>query len=71
MYWALSSLMVAEERITTKFAGLVMAAGTRRDRNNIRNRLLAPVIARADGLLSERGQRPLPRLAAFPRSGRG
>jgi ribonucleoside-diphosphate reductase beta chain len=26
--WALSSLMVAEERITTKFAGLVMAYGT-------------------------------------------
>jgi len=25
IYWALSSLMVAEERITTKFAGLVMA----------------------------------------------
>jgi ribonucleoside-diphosphate reductase beta chain len=25
LYWALSSLMVAEERITTKFAGLVMA----------------------------------------------
>ncbi len=26
VYWALSSLMVAEERITTKFAGLVMSA---------------------------------------------
>jgi ribonucleoside-diphosphate reductase beta chain len=26
VYWVLSSLMVAEERITTKFAGLVMAA---------------------------------------------
>lgn len=26
--WALSSLMVAEERITTKFAGLVLAYGT-------------------------------------------
>jgi hypothetical protein len=26
VYWALSSLMVAAERITTKFAGLVMAA---------------------------------------------
>ncbi|HYB31762.1 MAG TPA: site-specific integrase [Solirubrobacteraceae bacterium] len=37
------------------------AAGTRRDRNNVRNRLLAPVIARADELLSERGRRPLPR----------
>ena len=28
VYWALSSLMVAEERLTTKFAGLVMAAET-------------------------------------------
>ena len=28
VYWALSSLMVAEERITTKFAWLVMAADT-------------------------------------------
>jgi len=28
VYWALSSLMVAEERITTKFAGLVIAAET-------------------------------------------
>jgi ribonucleoside-diphosphate reductase beta chain len=28
VYWALSSLMVVEERITTKFAGLVMAAET-------------------------------------------
>ena len=28
VYWALSSLMVGEERITTKFAGLVMAADT-------------------------------------------
>jgi ribonucleoside-diphosphate reductase beta chain len=28
VYWALSSLMVAEERITTKFAGLLMAADT-------------------------------------------
>ena len=28
VYWVLSSLMVAEERITTKFAGLVMAAET-------------------------------------------
>jgi ribonucleoside-diphosphate reductase beta chain len=28
VYWALSSLMVAEERITTKFAGLVMAGGS-------------------------------------------
>ena len=28
IYWALSSLMVAEERITTKFSGLVGAHGT-------------------------------------------
>jgi ribonucleoside-diphosphate reductase beta chain len=28
VFWALSSLMVAEERITTKFAGLVMAYGS-------------------------------------------
>lgn len=28
VFWALSSLMVAEERITTKFAGLVAAHGT-------------------------------------------
>jgi ribonucleoside-diphosphate reductase beta chain len=28
IYWALSSLMVAEERITTKFSGLVSAHGT-------------------------------------------
>ena len=28
IYWALSSLMVAEERITTKFSGLVAAHGT-------------------------------------------
>src|SRR3954463_354893 len=28
IYWALSSLMVAEERITTKFSGLVAAYGT-------------------------------------------
>ena len=28
VYWALSSLMVAEERITTKFSGLVGAYGT-------------------------------------------
>lgn len=39
------------------------AAGTRRDRNNVRNRLLAPVIRRADQLLIARGQRPLPRPA--------
>jgi integrase len=37
------------------------AAGTKRDRHNVRTRLLAPVIARADRLLIERGQRSLPR----------
>lgn len=41
------------------------AAGSKRDRNNVRNRLLAPVIARADALLAERGQRPLPRPAGL------
>ncbi len=32
VYWALSSLMVAEERITTKFAGLVMAGDSEEER---------------------------------------
>ena len=32
-----------------------------RDRASVRNRLLAPVIQAADELLSQRGQRPLPR----------
>ena len=36
------------------------AAGTRRDRNNVRNRLLAPLLKHAAELLEERGQRPLP-----------
>ena len=36
------------------------AAGTKRDRNNVRNRLLAPVLEHAADLLEERGQRPLP-----------
>ncbi len=36
------------------------AAGTKRDRNNVRNRLLAPVLELAADLLEERGQRPLP-----------
>ena len=31
VHWALSSLMVAEEQITTKFAGLVMAADSRQE----------------------------------------
>jgi integrase len=37
------------------------AAGTRRDKDNIRNRVLAPVVKRADELLADRGQHPLPR----------
>ena len=36
------------------------AAGTKRDRNNVRNRLLAPVLELAAKLLDEQGQRPLP-----------
>ena len=36
------------------------AAGTKRDRNNVRNRLLAPLLEYAADLLDERGQRPLP-----------
>lgn len=35
-------------------------AGTRRDRNNVRNRILGPVLLRAAKLLDERGHRPLP-----------
>jgi integrase len=36
------------------------AAGTKRDRNNVRNRLLAPVLELGAQLLADRGQRPLP-----------
>ncbi len=36
------------------------AAGTKRDRNNVRNRLLAPVLELGAQLLAGRGQRPLP-----------
>jgi integrase len=36
--------------------------GTRRDRDNIRNRVLAAALARAADLLAQRGQRPLPRV---------
>jgi integrase len=36
--------------------------GTRRDRNNLRERVLGPVLARAAELLAARGQRPLPRV---------
>ena len=35
--------------------------GARRDKDNIREHVLAPVVARADELLAERGQHPLPR----------
>ena len=37
------------------------AAGTMRDKDNLRNRVLAPVVDRADQLLTEREQAPLPR----------
>jgi integrase len=37
------------------------ATGGHRDKDNIRKRVLEPVIARADELLAERGQHPLPR----------
>ncbi len=36
------------------------SAGTMRDKDNLRNRVLVPVIERADGLLAARGQAPLP-----------
>jgi integrase len=36
------------------------AAGTERDKDNLRNRILAPVLAKADELLVERKQPPLP-----------
>jgi integrase len=36
-------------------------AGTARNRHNIARRVLAPVVARADELLEERGQHPMPR----------
>jgi integrase len=36
------------------------STGRRRDRNSVRNRLLAPILRRATSLLEERGQRPLP-----------
>jgi ribonucleotide reductase beta subunit family protein with ferritin-like domain len=38
VYWALSSLMVAEERITTKFAGLVMAAESEEEASYLASR---------------------------------
>jgi integrase len=36
------------------------ARGTRRDKDNVRNRVVRPVVARATELLAERGQQPLP-----------
>jgi integrase len=36
------------------------ATGAHRDKNNIRKRVLQPVIKRADELLAERGEHPLP-----------
>ena len=36
-------------------------AGTMRDKDNLRNRVLAPIIDHADQLLGEREQSPLPR----------
>jgi integrase len=36
------------------------STGSYRDKDNIRTRMLAPVIARADALLAERGEVPLP-----------
>lgn len=36
-------------------------AGTARNRHNIARRVLAPVVARADQLLAQRGQHPMPR----------
>jgi integrase len=35
-------------------------AGTKRDRHNLARRVVAPVVTRADELLEERGQHPLP-----------
>jgi integrase len=36
------------------------SAGTRRDKDNARERVIRPVVRRADELLAERGQQPLP-----------
>jgi integrase len=37
-----------------------MRSGSARDRHNLRQRVVAPVVARAERLLAERGGRPLP-----------
>jgi integrase len=36
------------------------SAGTRRDKDNARERVIRPVVRRADELLEQRGQQPLP-----------
>jgi integrase len=36
------------------------SAGTRRDKDNARERVIRPVVRRADELLAQRGQQPLP-----------
>ncbi len=36
------------------------STGTRRDKDNARERVIRPVVARADELLAQRGHRPLP-----------
>ncbi|MGZ4200684.1 MAG: tyrosine-type recombinase/integrase [Thermoleophilaceae bacterium] len=56
------TLYARQERLGGRKTDYIFAtaSGTRRDRNNIRNRLLAPVLARAAELLDERGHDPLP-----------
>jgi integrase len=63
----LRALSERSERLAPRPADFIWstATGTKRDRNSVRNRLLAPAIARADELLAERGQRPLPRPAGL------
>ena len=39
----------------------VTTAGTPRDKDNVAKRVIGPVVKRADELLAERGQHPLPR----------
>jgi integrase len=57
--------ILAEHKATARRAGhddLVFptAARTRRTKDNARQRVIVPVVARADELLAERGQQPLP-----------
>jgi hypothetical protein len=42
-------------------SALPTARGGRRDRDSVNKRVLKPVLARADELLADRGQHPLPR----------